>query len=458
MENENYGLVVIGAGPGGYTAALEAAKGGIKTAIVERDLTGGICLNRGCIPTKVMLYGSELYRHFREAGDYGAEAGEVRMDRDRLAAKREEVQNSLRQGIESLFKKEKVELVRGEAEILDRGTVKVGERILKTERILIATGSEPSTIPVPGADLPGVVTSDGILAMTLTGIQKVLIVGGGVIGTEFACALHNLGIQVVIVEALDRMLAGMDKEISQSIRQLFKKRGIEVHLSAAVKEFRREDNGGLTCLFEEKGQVEAVSADLVLLAAGRRPCTRGIHTERLGIRTEKGRILVDENGETNVPGIYALGDVTGGVQLAHRASAQAKRLAAHFCGNTSSLVLESVPSCVYTDPEIASVGLTEAQAKEKGIQAVSAKYPMLANGKTVVENGERGFIRIVAEKDTGRFLGAQMMCGRATDMIALCAVAVSCGLTLRQLASAVYPHPTYSEGIGEAVELCMEKV
>ncbi len=458
MKNENYGLVVIGAGPGGYTAALEAAKGGIRTAVVERNLTGGTCLNRGCIPTKVMLYGSELFQHLQKAGDYGAEAEAVKMDLERLAAKRREVQDTLRQGIESLFKKEKVELVRGEAEILDRVTVKAGERILKTERILIATGSEPSAIPVPGADLPGVVTSDGILDMSLNGIQKVLITGGGVIGTEFACALNNLGIQVVIVEARDRMLAGMDKEISQSIRQLFKKRGIEVHLSAAVREFRREDHGGVACLFEEKGQEETVSADLVLIAAGRRPCTRGIDTERLGIRTEKGRILVDENGETSVPGIYALGDVTGGVQLAHRASAQAKKMAAHFCKKTSPVVLESVPSCVYTDPEIASVGLTEAQAKEKGIQAVSAKYPMLANGKTVAENGERGFIRIVAEKGTGKFLGAQMMCGRATDMIALCAVAVSCGLTLRQMASAVYPHPTYSEGIGEAVELCMEKI
>ncbi len=458
MEKETYGLVVIGAGPGGYTAALSAARAGIRTAVVERSLTGGTCLNRGCIPTKTVLHGAELFRRTEEAADYGLLTGETGMDLERLAAKGGEIQETLRSGIEGLFARQKVELIRAEGEILEAGTVKAGDRILKTERILIASGSEPVMLPVPGSDLPGVVTSDGILSRPLSGLGRVLIVGGGVIGTEFACAFRDLGIQVVIVEALDRLLAGMDREISQSLRQLFKKRGIELHLSARVEEFRRDADGGLVCRFLEKEKETEERADLILVAAGRRPCLRGIDTERLGIRTERGRILVDENGETSVPGIYALGDATGGIQLAHAAAAQAKRLAAHLAGKASPVSMETVPSCVYTDPEIACVGLTEAQARERGIQAVSAKYPMLANGKTVVESGERGFIRIVAERGSGRFLGAQMFCGRATDMIALCSMALGCGLTLEQMACAVYPHPTYSEGLGEAVELCLEKI
>ncbi|MCD2493423.1 dihydrolipoyl dehydrogenase [Lacrimispora sp. NSJ-141] len=459
-----YGLIVIGAGPGGYTAALEAAKRGIKTAVIEKRQPGGTCLNRGCIPTKVLLHSAELMEELSSANGYGVEAGDMALRPGRLKERQEEVQETLRQGIIGLFKRNKVDFIQGEGMVLDAGHVQVrnggkaGEnRILETERILIAAGARPARPPIPGAELPGVVTSDELLERPFLKENSLLIIGGGVIGVEFASAFQRLGIQVTIVEALDRVLAGMDKEISQSVRMLLKKKGVEIHTSAAVESLSAGSERRIACRFREKEACLEREADCVLIAAGRRPSLEGLIQEGAGVKTENGRILVDSRCETSVPGIYAIGDITGGIQLAHAASAQAVRAVAAMMGETVSGSANVIPSCVYTSPEIAAVGITVDQAKEQGIEAVSAKYPMSANGKTVIGGGERGFIRVVAEKRTGKVLGAQMMCGRATDMISIFTMAVSLRLTLSQMASVVYPHPTYAEGIREAVRLCMEK-
>lgn len=465
-------LVVIGAGPGGYEAAIEGAKRGMKVALVENRELGGTCLNRGCIPTKTILHTAELYHELQSGPSIGLHLSGASVDMKAVQKRKAEVLEQLQKGIASLMKMNKISVYNGTGTILDAGRVKVQPSInghkdghkdgqetaalLETDHILIATGSVPSCPPIPGADLPGVVTSDGLLDQKDM-FHHLIIIGGGVIGMEFASIYSFLGHKVTVIEALDRILPGMDKEIAQNLKMILKKRGVDIHTGARVEEIARaEDGEDLVCCYVEKDKLYEARADGILIATGRKAFTEGLMTEDSSpeiraMKMDLGRIVIDGHYETSVPGIYAIGDVTGGIQLAHAATAQGRNAAAHMAGMEMAIRTDIVPCCVYTSPEIGCVGISADDAKERGIPVITKKYLMSGNGKSLLSQQERGFIKVVAEEQSHRILGAQMMCARATDMISQFAAAIVSGMTMEDVARVIFPHPTFSEGILEAV-------
>lgn len=450
--SKTFDLIIIGAGPAGYVSAAAAAKKGMKTAIVENRQLGGTCLNRGCIPTKTIMHSTELYRQMKSCEDFGVFGSDITYDMEKIQENKASVIQQLTSGIASLLKKQKVTVLEGTGTILDPHTVQVSDERFETENILICTGSVPAMPPIPGIDLPNVMNSDKLLAENQV-YQRLIIIGGGVIGMEFASIYQDLGCEVIVIEALDRLLGNMDKEFSQSLKMLMKKRGTEIHTGARVQEIRQTEDGSLLCVFEEKEQLLSREADGILVATGRRPNTQGLLGEDFSLDMERGRICVNEHFQTSIPNIYAAGDVIGGIQLAHTASAEALHALSHMRGEIPGKDLSVIPSCVYTSPEIASVGITPDEAKSAGLSVHTAKYPMSANGKTLLSHQDRGYIKITSDAETGKILGAQMMCARATDMISTFTQAIVNGLTVSQMAEVIYPHPTFSEGIGEALEL-----
>lgn len=461
----DYDLIVIGGGPGGYEAAAEAASGyGMKTALIEGREIGGTCLNRGCIPTKTMLHTALLYDAVRQQGEEigltGADS--MHFDMEKIVARKNQVIEHLRSDVQTLMKKSGVTVFHGTGTILDRGTVRCtdpdgNQSLLHAGKILIATGSVPSNPPVEGAELPGVYDSTGILESDRP-LKSLVIVGGGVIGMEFATVFGALGCEVTVLEAGDRIISTMDREFGQTLKQIAgKNRGIDIHTRARVIRISGQDDaaaGGLTCHYTEKDQDCQVSADGVLLAMGRKIHTEGLFDEDTSeevraIAADGQPIETDEHFMTRVPGIYAVGDVIGGLQLAHKAMAEGRSAVAFMNGGSSRIDQNVVPTCIYTDPEIASVGLSASEAKKLDLPVLSRKYTMGANAKSVLTQQERGFIRVIADKETHRLLGAQMICDRATDMISQFSQAISRGLTLEALASIIYPHPSFAEGIGE---------
>lgn len=457
-----FDLTIIGAGPGGYEAALEAAALGLRTAIVEKEEVGGTCLNRGCIPTKTLLHGAELLDEIRGASRFGVSAGEPRVDMDALQQHKENTLETLRKGILSLFKAGKVTLYRGTGRVLAPDTVEVsaetGDPVeIRTRRILVATGSVPAVPPIPGADLPGVMTSNELLNYRGEPFPSLLIIGGGVIGAEFAGIYQSFGTRVTILEALPSLLANLDRELGQSLKLSLKKKGADIHTGACVERLEPAENG-IRCIYTEKGKQESCEAAAVLIATGRRPFTQGLFAEGCTPAMERGRILTDETFETSIPGIYAVGDVNGRIQLAHAASAQGRAVARRIAaegkdGSEKEPEALLIPSCVYTTPEIASVGLTPEQAKEAGITAKSRKIVSSANGKSVLSLQERGFVKVVYEAESHRILGAHMLCARATDMISEFSMAIRQGMTMEEMAAVVRPHPSYSEMLTDAVTL-----
>ena len=459
----NYDLVIIGGGPGGYEAAIEASKVyGMKVALVEARELGGTCLNRGCIPTKTLLHSADLLYELKTHGEHIGLTGYEATDCDMAAlhARKNEVVDQLVAGIGSLMKMNKVTVYHGLGSIVDANHVRVAlsdgcTDDLEAKNIMIATGSVPAFPPIPGAESDKVVTSDELLDLDHK-VDELIIVGGGVIGCEFASVFSSLGTKVTIVEALPAIIANLDKELGRSLSMIFKKsKGIDIHTGAMVTAFK-EDGDRISCCYTEKGKECEVSGDLVLMSIGRRANTAGLIAEDAsdeikGLLMERGCLVVGPNYMTSVAGVYAIGDVIGGIQLAHVATAEGKCAVAFMNGAVPPVDVKTIPSCIYTSPEIASVGITADEAKEQGLDVVTKKYPMSANGKTVLSLQERGFIKVVADKETGRVLGAQMMCARATDMISQFAQAVVSGLTLDDMAHVVFPHPTFSEGIGEAV-------
>ena len=451
---QHYDVMVIGAGPGGYVAAIRAAKLGLHVAVVEEDRAGGTCLNRGCIPAKAMIHAAETYRSAREADRFGVETGRVSFDYGKILAYKEETTDALVQGVEQLLAGNGVDRLAGKGTLLAgkkvRVTTEEKEEVYAADHIILATGSKPLLLPIPGMDLPGVLTSDGLFRLQECP-ESLAIIGGGVISVEFATAFAGLGTKVTILEALPRLVPNLDKEISQNLKMILKKRGVDIHTSASVQEVAEED-GRYVLRFTEKEKEQEVSARYVLCAVGRVPNTEGLFAEDALPDMERGRVLVDEKFETSIPGVYAIGDLIFGMQLAHTASAQGTVVVEHLAGKSGSVDLSVVPSCVYTDPEIASVGLTEEDAKEQGIPVRVGKFIMSANGKSLISREERGFVKILAAEESGVILGAQMMCARATDMIGELATAVANGLTAKQLLRGMRAHPTYNEGVGEALE------
>ena len=451
---ERFDVIVIGAGPGGYVAAIKCAKAGLRTAIVENRRVGGTCLNRGCIPAKAMIHASSLYREMQEAEKFGVSAERITFDYEKIVSYKEETTEKLCRGIEQLLKGNGVTILFGKGSLEQGRKVKVtgegSEEYYDAEHVILAAGSKPVILPIPGLELPGVLTSDELFKLTEMP-ESLVIIGGGVISVEFASVYANLGCKVTIVEAMPRLIPNMDKEISQNLKMILKKRGVNIHTSASVQ--RVEQEGELyTCVFTEKEKEVKISARYVLCAIGRCPNTEGLFGEGAEPEMERGRVVVDEKFQSSIEGVYAIGDLVKGLQLAHLASAQGMYVAEMLAGEEASVDLSAVPGCVYTDPEIASVGMTEDEAKEKGLEIKTGKFIMSANGKSLITKEERGFIKILAEKETDVIVGAQMMCARATDMIGELVTAIANRMTVRQLLRGMRAHPTYNEGVQEALE------
>ena len=455
-----YQLIVIGAGPGGYTAALRAAKLGLHTAIVERREVGGTCLNRGCIPTKTLLHASQVYYDAVNGGGVGVH-GSLSYDIGEMFAFKRSVSEKLRGGIHALLKGAKVDVLTGTAQITAPGQVTVtgeeGTVTYTAERILAATGSVNVRPPIPGLELPGVMTSDELLEGTDTPYRSIVIIGGGVIGVEFATFYSHLGCPVTLVEGMANLLPQMDRELGQNLAQILKKQGVEVLTSAMVQSVEQTADGMCVHL-TQKGKELTVTGEKVLCAIGRRAYFDGLFAADLPPELNGRRLLVDENYQTSIPTVYAIGDASSAVQLAHVAAAQGTDCVERMCGGRGTTDLSVIPSCIYSAPEIAVVGLTEAEAKEQGIPAVSGKCTLFSNARTIIEDPGRCFMKLVARSDTHEIVGAQLMCQHASDMISQLSTAMVNHLTAEQLLSVMRPHPSFEEALSEAVENLTSKL
>ena len=446
-----YDLIVIGAGPGGYVAAIRACQYGLRTAIVEKNKLGGTCLNRGCIPTKALLHAAQEYERMKNIEELGICIGDTGYDIAKIHARKRSIVEQLVGGVEGLLKANSADIICGEATILSANEVQVNEQIYETKNILIAAGSAPARLPIPGIDTKGVVTSDELLEGEPIDYSSLIIIGGGVIGVEMATVYSALGCKVTILEGLDRLVSVLDKEFSQNLKMNFKKKGVDVVLKANVTAIEEAEEG-VRVIYESSGKQESVCAQGVLVSVGRKPQTTGLFAEGSTPEMNRGFITVNERYESSIPGIYAIGDVIGGVQLAHKAEAEGLACVAYLEGKEPDTSVHVVPSCIYSSPEIASVGMTADEAKVKGIEVKKSKYLMSGNGKSMIEGEDRGFIKMVFDAETERILGVQMMCGRATDLISEFTGAIVNGLTLEQLLAGMRPHPSFCEGITEALE------
>lgn len=452
---ETWDLLVIGAGPGGYTAALHAAKCGLKTTVIEAREAGGTCLNRGCVPTKTLLHTAEVYRSAKEGAAIGVVSDGLHVDLNTVFARKRQVVETLSKGVEALLKSAKVPLLHGTAKITAPHTVSVTasdgtETIYQAESILIATGSVPARPPIPGLTLDGVMTSDELLEGADALYRSIVIIGGGVIGVELATFYADLGSEVTIVEGLDRLLPTMDREIGQNLALLLKKQGVRIVTGAMVERIEPAEDG-LSVVYTQKGAEGSAAGEKVLCAIGRHPYCDGLFADGLQPETERRRIRVDERFHTSIPGIYAIGDVSSPVQLAHVAAAQGIACVDGICGNKPSVDLSIIPACIYTRPEIACVGLTEAEAKEQNIPVKIGKCVMGANARTMIADPGRSFMKITAHAETGKILGAVLMCANATDMISEISSAIANGLTVKQLLRSMRPHPTFNEALTDAL-------
>ena len=454
---KQYDAAILGGGPGGYVAAIRLAKLGKKVALIEKDKVGGTCLNRGCIPTKALLHSAEVYGQALHAAQYGVFAEGVNFKYDIIAGRKDDVVSKLRSGIEFLLKKAKVDVIKGEGTLEAKNKIVVdGKDSIEADSIIIASGSKPSKVPIPGIDSEGVVDSDAVLAFTQIP-ESMVIIGGGVIGIEFATLFNAFGKKVTVVEMLPQILGGVDDEIAVKTRKVLEKKGIEIFTSAKVTGIEK----GVVVHFETGTEQKSVTAEKCVVAIGRTPCTAGIGLEALGIKMNRNFIDVDEHMSTSVSGIYAIGDITGKAQLAHVASEQGLVAAHNIAGQSKVMHYDVIPACIYTSPEIACVGMTEAAAKEKGIKYKVGSFLTAANGKSMISGESNGVVKIVTDEETGEILGAHFMCPRATDMIAeICAVMRAEG-TIEELSDTVHPHPTVSEMIMEAAHdvhgMCVHK-
>ena len=444
-------IVIIGGGPGGYVAAIRAAQLGAEVHIIEGEKFGGTCLNVGCIPTKALMHTAELYQAVQRGGTYGVKAGNVELDWNAAMNNKQRVVNRLVKGVESLLKANKVTIHQGRADIKDARTVAViGEQAeeLTADAIVLAVGSEPVKLRLPGADLPGVIDSTGALKLKAMPASLV-IVGGGVIGVEFAALYNSLGSKVTVVEMLPEILPSVEREIAVKLRQQLEKEGVEFLTGAGLKEIKQGQSGLVACV--SHGEIlHELPGDYVLIGVGRSPRTKDLGLERLGIAIERGKVVVDANFETNLPGVYAVGDCNGLSLLAHAASAQGAACVEAIMGHKAAYFGHIVPACIYTNPEIGSVGITEEEAGKRGLAVKIGVFPLSANGKALIENGGAGMIKIIAGAKHGELLGVHIIGPRATELIAEATLAIRLEATLDELISTIHAHPTVSEAMAEA--------
>ncbi|MBR0307642.1 MAG: dihydrolipoyl dehydrogenase [Mogibacterium sp.] len=455
----DFDVAVIGAGPGGYVAAIRCAQLGLKTAVIEASDMGGTCLNRGCIPTKALLHPSEIYETMaKEAAGIGVHADNLTVDYSEVYKFKEQVVKRMSGGVEKLLKGRKVTIIKGRATLTGAHSMLVDGKEYSSDKIILATGAEPARIPIPGIDGEGVLNSNGVLACDKLP-EKVVIIGGGVIGIEFATLYNSFGKEVVIVEALPGIMSTMDEDASAVISDILTGKGVEIHVNAKVTEIKE----GPVVVYDENGTIGEAAGDMVIVAIGRRPVTKDIGLEAAGVKvSDKGFVEVNDMLQTSVPNIYAIGDITGKVQLAHVASAQGCVAAANCAGGRKTMSYNIIPSVIYSNPEVAAVGLTEAEAKEQGKNVNTGFFSTAGNGRSVILGSTNGFVKLITEAATGEILGATIVAPHASDMIAEIATAMKAEATVEEIADTVHPHPSVSEIIMEAAhdieKLCVHKM
>jgi len=447
--------LVIGAGPGGYVAAIRASQMKQNVTIVEREYLGGVCSNVGCIPSKVLISVGHRFEQAKHSDDMGVVAQEIKLDWTKVQEFKKGVVSKLVGGVESLLKGNKIDIVKGEASFIDANTVRVidgdNSQTYTFKNAILATGSRPVEIPT-FKFTERVINSTGALSL-LEVPQKLVVIGGGYIGTELGSAYANLGSQVTIIEGGKDILAGFEKQMTQVVKKGLKKKGVEVIVGASAKGVEENENG-VVVTYEAGGEEKTVEANYVLVTVGRRPNTDEMGLEAVGIKfAERGLLKVDKQCRTSVPNIYAIGDIISGPQLAHKASYEGKVAAEAIAGEKSIVDYLAIPAVCFTDPELATVGYNEKQAKAEGIEVKVAKFPFAANGRTLTLNTAEGFVKLVVRKKDEVLIGAQIVGDGASDMIAEMGLAIETGMTAKDISLTLHAHPTLGEITREAAEV-----
>lgn len=442
-----YDLVVVGGGPGGYEAAAHAGRMGKRVALIEQDKLGGACLNAGCIPAKTFLKSSHLFDECRHAGAYGVRIGEAHFDMPAVVDRKNRIVGTLARGVEGLLKRAGVEVIRARGHLAGRNAVEADGQRFEAANILLATGSRPAVPPVPGIEDGAVLDSNSVFALERVP-ESVAIVGGGYIGLEFACFFREAGAEVTVFEMLPRVAAGCDADISKRLLDLLARAGIRFHLPARVERVE----AGAVVFRDGGGPEQRLRADCVVNAAGRVPVTEGLGLEEAGVDFGPRGVRASERGQTNVPGIWACGDVTGRRMLAHAATREGIVAVNNMFGVKDRIRYEAIPAVIYTHPEAASVGRTEDELRAQGVEYRKATVPMAAAGRFLIENeGGSGIVKVLAGARYGEILGVHALGNASSEFIAAAAAMVETELTAREAAEIVFPHPTVSEALREAV-------
>ena len=441
-----FDLIVIGAGPAGYVSAERAAARGMKVLLVESRRLGGVCLNEGCIPSKTLLNSAKIYRYAMHSEAYGVRATGVEFDLTKVMARKTQVMDTLRNGIAGLMRKSKIDVVVGTAKLQAERKVEINGQIYQAKNILISTGSSPAKPPIPGCGLPGVLDSTGILNLEKLP-KSVVIIGGGVIGCEFACFFGSVGVPVTVIEMLPEICPQMDKDLTKNLRGELSKKNVTFHTGAKVLEITAD-----TVRFEKEGKPESVARDIVLVSTGRMPNVNGLGLEELRLDFDQRGIRVDDRCATNVPGIWAAGDCTGRAWLAHTATRMGEVAVNNMSGRPDRYRSNAIPGVVYTVPEIATVGLGEDEAKKAGIPVKVGKMPMSASGRYLAEHAEeRGQVKVILHAETGVLLGVHMIGGACSEMIWGAAALIEAEFRAKEIEEIVFPHPTVSELIRDTI-------
>jgi len=454
MKSNSEKIVIIGAGPAGYVGAIRAAQLGAQVILIEKEEVGGVCLNVGCIPTKVLTSAAHMYIQFKRSEQFGIKSEAPTLDLAQLMRRKEQTVNRFVAGVKHLLKLNKVTTIPGIAKLTDTKTVEITQKNGKKEKIdadkiLICTGSVPIVPDIPGIESEGIMGSTEALDIQALP-QKLLIVGAGAIGCEFASIYHTFGSEVILVEMLSQILPTEDEEISKNLRRLWERKGIQIHTDSKVTKIADSKNGKKKVTVSTSEGEKKFEVDRILLSVGRKAFTSGLGIEELGIKTEKGAILVDEYMRTSIENIYAAGDCIGGWLYAHVASMEAEIAVENALGQNKKMDYTAVPGCIFTHPEVGSVGVTEKTAKDKGINVKIGRFPFIASGRALCENEPDGMVKIIAEEKSGKIIGAHILGNRATDLITELTLSMKMGVTINDLIDTIHPHPTLSEAIREA--------